>query len=241
MGQSAFRKYSFQFLIPAYFAPYGAGLKEWEKLVEVARVVPTVAIFNPASGPGRIYDPGYSEVIAQATQAGARLIGYITTAYGDRPISHVIEEIGRYYAFYPEINGIFIDEQSSDPKLIDYYMQVRDAVRETFFHSLIVSSPGTSCDEAYLKNEIGDIFCFFENKTGFEDFNLPNNALSYPASRHAALIYNTKTVKQMKAYLDHAIREKIGTIYITDKAGVNPWDRLPAYWDEEVESVRSWG
>ena len=35
-----------------------------------------------------------------------------------------------------------------------------------------------------------------------------------------------------------AVEKKIGTIYVTDAEGANPWDRLPGYWSEEVELVR---
>jgi hypothetical protein len=231
--------HSLQLLIPAYFAPYGYGEKEWEKLIEVARTIPVIAIVNPASGPGKKTDPRYTEVFNQALEAGVRLIGYTTTAYGERPLSHVIEEIGRWYAFYPEVQGIFIDEQASSKEILDYYIQIRDCVRETIYQSLIVTNPGTSCDTEYLKNGIADVFCFFENKEGFESFSLPSVASGYPSEGLAALIYNARSVREMNSYINRAIQQKIGALYITDMTGVNPWDRLPSYWEEEVMRIQS--
>jgi hypothetical protein len=34
-----------------------------------------------------------------------------------------------------------------------------------------------------------------------------------------------------------AVRGRIGSIYITDQDGPNPWGRLPRYWEAEVEAV----
>ncbi len=42
----------------------------------------------------------------------------------------------------------------------------------------------------------------------------------------------------MKAALRRAAQLRIGQVFITDDVGPNPYDRLPSYWDAEVEAVR---
>ncbi len=38
--------------------------------------------------------------------------------------------------------------------------------------------------------------------------------------------------------LRRATQLRIGYVFITDDVGPNPYDRLPSYWDGEVEAVR---
>jgi hypothetical protein len=42
----------------------------------------------------------------------------------------------------------------------------------------------------------------------------------------------------MKKAVHRAAELKVGYIYITDDVGPNPYDRLPSYWDAEIEEVR---
>ena len=42
----------------------------------------------------------------------------------------------------------------------------------------------------------------------------------------------------MKAAARRAVLKRIGYFYATDGEMPNPWDRLPPYWEEEVEAVK---
>jgi hypothetical protein len=42
----------------------------------------------------------------------------------------------------------------------------------------------------------------------------------------------------MTKSLRRAADLKIGYVFVTDDVGPNPYDRLPSYWDAEVEAVR---
>jgi hypothetical protein len=42
----------------------------------------------------------------------------------------------------------------------------------------------------------------------------------------------------MKRSLRRAAQLKVGYVFLTDDVGPNPYDRLPSYWDAEVEAVR---
>src|SRR5689334_6275717 len=65
--------------VPAYFYPFGDGLKEWERLIAAARDVPVVAIVNPNSGPGDHADTNYEAIIPRARSAGVIVVGYVGT------------------------------------------------------------------------------------------------------------------------------------------------------------------
>jgi hypothetical protein len=42
----------------------------------------------------------------------------------------------------------------------------------------------------------------------------------------------------MKQSIRRAAPLKVGDVFLTDDVGPNPYDRLPSYWDAEVEAVR---
>ncbi|HQU46117.1 MAG TPA: spherulation-specific family 4 protein, partial [Pirellulales bacterium] len=100
--------------VPTYFYPAGEGLKEWERLISAAQMVPIVAIANPASGPGDQADPNHANIIGRATQAGVTVIGYVGTQYTKKPLAQVKAEVDRWTHLYPAIKGIFFDEQTSE-------------------------------------------------------------------------------------------------------------------------------
>ena len=42
----------------------------------------------------------------------------------------------------------------------------------------------------------------------------------------------------MREYILEMADKRIGYCYVTDGQGVNPWGRLPVYWEVEVAAVR---
>src|SRR5205823_5707401 len=90
-------------LVPAYFYPLREGLKAWERLMESAGQVPTVAIVNPASGPGKKQDASYAALMPRARKAGVTLVAYVSTSYARRPLAEVQADVDRWLEFYPDI------------------------------------------------------------------------------------------------------------------------------------------
>jgi hypothetical protein len=43
----------------------------------------------------------------------------------------------------------------------------------------------------------------------------------------------------MQTNIDLAISRRAGFVYITDDILSNPWDRLPTYWAQEVDTIES--
>ncbi len=225
-------------LVPAYFYPAGEGLKHWERLIAASARVPVVAIVNPASGPGARADANYTRLLDRAKrQPGFTLLGYVSTRYARRPAAEVRADVDRWLRLYPQIHGIFFDEQASGADQAGYYAALHAHVRKERKLRLAVTNPGTVCAEAYLARPAADVACLFEGADGFGAWKPPAWAKKYGPRRFAALAYKVVGVEQMRKYVGAAAEKGVGWLYVTDAAGANPWDRLPAYWEEEVAAV----
>ena len=77
------------------------------------------------------------EAAAAATAAGARVLGYVPTAWGARPAADVEADIERYRGWYG-VDGIFLDEAAADPASLPYYAALRRALAGRF----LVLNPG---------------------------------------------------------------------------------------------------
>jgi hypothetical protein len=224
--------------VPAYYYPFGAGLREWNRLIASARTVPIVAIVNPASGPGDHVDTNFAAIIPRARKAGVTVVGYIGTQYTRKPIAEVKREVDTFLKFYPEIQGFHFDEQSSDASGVDYFAELYRYAHQRIPGALVLTNPGTSCDAGYVARPASDVISLHEREKGFEDYKPPTWTSRFPGSRFCVQAHNVATEEQMKRSLRHAAELKIGYVFITDDIGPNPYDRLPSYWDAEVEAVR---
>jgi hypothetical protein len=225
-------------LVPAYFYPAGDGLKDWDRLIASARQVPILAIVNPASGPGEKADPTYTKLLNRAKGApGLTLLGYVSTRYAKRSAAEVRADIDRWLRLYPQVQGLFLDEQASSADQADYYAALYAYARGRKLR-LVVTNPGTTCAEAYLARPATDVGCLFEGGSSLADVRLPGWAARYGPRRVAALAYAVKSAGQMRKGIAAAAERGVGVVYVTDGTGANPWSRLPAYWDEEVAAVK---
>lgn len=104
--------------------------------------------------------------------------------------------------------------------------------------ALVLTNPGTSCDSGYAVRPASDVISLFENERGFDRFRPPEWASRFPGSRFCIQAHNVNTAEQMRRSIDQAARWKVGYVFLTDDVGPNPYDRLPSYWDAEVEAIR---
>jgi hypothetical protein len=146
----AVRPVAMRLWVPAYYYPFGPGLREWERLIAAARSVPIVAIVNPASGPGDHVDTNFAAVLPRARRAGVTLVGYIGTQYTRKPLDQVKREVDTFLTFYPDIRGYHFDEQSNDARGVDYYAELYRYVHRRIPGALVLTNPGTSCDAVYV-------------------------------------------------------------------------------------------
>jgi serine/threonine protein kinase len=225
-------------LIPAYFYPAGDSLQHWNRLIESPLARDTVAIVNPDSGPGKAADTSYTKVLERARRQGVTVIGYVSTRYAARPLLDVKSDVDRWVRFYPDIQGVFFDEQASAADQILYYAALYDYVRKERGLTLVIASPGTTCAEEYLARPAADMVCVVEAAKDAGAYRRPAWAGHYAESRFAGLICQIDTPAQMKQCLNQMRSNQIGYCYITDARQPNPWDRLPSYWDAEIVALQ---
>lgn len=225
-------------LVPAYFYPSGGGLKYWKQLMSAAGKVPVIAIANPASGPGTRVDPNYTTVIRDAIAAKVQVIGYVSTSYAKRPIADVMADVDQWVAFYPSIQGIFFDEQTSSADQMEYYLALKRHTLTKIPKAFVVTNPGTECAEEYFAQNVADTICIIEKGAGLDSYSPPAWASKYPASRFYGLAYGIKKAGGMQASMKAAAKKQLGYVFVTDDVLDNPWDTLPGYWEAEVKAVK---
>jgi hypothetical protein len=224
-------------LVPAYFYPAGDGLKAWKVLLDSAAKVPTVAIANPDSGPGKAADPNYVELFRLARGSKATVIGYVTLSYGKRPLSAVKADVDSWLYFYPDVGGIFFDEQPNGPEQAAFAVEAFAYARSKITRPVLATNPGVVCAREYLAAKDSPVACLYEGKDGYDKFTPPDWAGRLPPERFAVLVYNVKTADAMRAAMKAAAGKHAGYVYVTDADGPMPWGRLPAYWAEELAAV----
>jgi Spherulation-specific family 4 len=227
-----------QVLVPAYFYPSGPGLKAWQHLIVAASKIKIVAIANPSSGPGEQRNPDYYRIIQSASDKGIKVVGYVSTKYGNRSLAEIEKDIDRWVEYYPQVAGFFIDQQSSSADEVEFYLKIRDHARLKTKNVLVINNPGTMCDENYFARSVADVTCIFAGFEGLDQLKPPLSLKRYSPSRFAALAYQIPDAKAMRQAIKDAIVKRIGYLYISNSPkGDNPWAELPVYWDDEVEAI----
>ena len=224
-------------LVPAYFYPGGKGLSFWEMLFKASDRAPITAIVNLASGPGEKPDDSYLKIFERAEHTNIRLIGYVHSSYAKRPLTEVKQDIDKWINYYPNIQGIFIDEQANDDQSVDYYSALYQYIRKSKGLKLVVANPGTVCAEGYFSSPVADVVCLHESDKDVEASFFPAWTAKYPSTSVLILKYGVSTEKEMLRWVDFAAKNRFCYIYFTDDRGINPWDSLPGFWGKEVDAV----
>lgn len=225
-------------LIPAYIYPAGEGIKAWDRLIAAAEKVPIVAIINAASGPGTQVNRDLGAVFERAGRSKLTVVGYVPLSYAKRPIAAVKADIDGWLKLYPGIlDGIFFDEQPSGADGVPYVGDCFAYARQRIKDARIVSNPGTACAAEYPALPGKPLICVHENKTGPDAYRPPSWAGRFDADQVAVVLYDVPAGDAWQRSLRELSRQGAGYVYVTDDSGANPWDRLPAYWEDEVAAI----
>lgn len=242
-------------LVPAYFYPAGEGLKSWNQLIDSHapdQRIEIVAIANINSGNvGTELDSNYSDVIRRAAKKGLKVIGYITSDYANlhhnAPLELAKTNLTNWFKLYPELDGVFVDEQTPDAAAIDsYYVPLRQHINSIKPKAFVVGNPGNNCVEDFIAKRTGgpimDVVIIHENN----ETRLPYQTVkpsewmgAYPSSRFAMLVHTSKTFAPQ---LQIARNRRMGYVFVTDAVGpppdsIHPWGKLPTYWSDELKLV----
>ena len=227
---------SMKILWPAYWYP---GNANWNTLQSAAITLGAGrvwAIANPNSGPGASQDINYVNQINAFRTAGGRILGYVSTSYGNRASADVINDINNWYNWYT-IDGIFFDEQ---PGLWNsLYSTYCSTARGRSATALCVGNPGTDYQLSETYYNWMNVVVIWENAvTGFNTYTPPSWAPGHTNSYNgsAALLCNAPSFDS--TYVDHA--KAIGINYLCI-FNLGTWDwgnNLPSYFSQFVNYIK---
>ena len=218
-------------LIPAYFYPSGS---QWQEMCDALdeRGIEAVIVMNPASGPGIVADPTYTAALDYCRSKRQQVIGYIDTDYRKRKLALVKAEIEQFYALYPGIAGVFLDQVSNEPvrAVKTYYRKLYRHIKDTRPDALVVGNPGVPALTPWQVRGggIADILCVFEMPAAeYADWSAPEWVASRDAGTFAQLVYGTADADETASVCAATGQKNAGWIYVTQGVMPNPWATPP--------------
>jgi Spherulation-specific family 4 len=228
-------------LVPAYFYPdwWNAG-NAWYRMCDSMETAegPSTAMMNPSSGPGSAANPDYQRVIDYCHGRGQRVIGYVHTSYGSRSATDVKADIDAMYAFYPAIDGIYLDEMSNSSSTRSYYRDLYVYVKGKAGVRDVVGGPGIAASSDWqLSTPVVDELVVFEGTAAtYQRWSPPAWVKQRVASQFSQLVYAASNESTMRQVCRRSKSLNAGYIYVTGDVLPNPWDTLPlgSYWTNEI-------
>lgn len=208
-------------VVPAYFHP-AVHPDQWEWLAQHASEVRLV-ILNVASGPGTGPDPVFSAMVERLHEAGVRIAGYVDTNYGHRPPAQVIPELGCYLDWYG-VEGVCYDRVAVTAGQLGHYAALAARARAMGVESVFFNH-GAYPLEPYAEH--ADLLGTFEGPwPAYQRLAVPRWTAAWEASKFYHVVYAVPPERSDDALL-LASRRHVGSVYITDRSGPNPYDELP--------------
>lgn len=215
-----------QVFVPAYFsAPY------WVKAIQSKHKPGELILDVNGEGAGSAPDAGLQHLVRQAQAAGITVLGYSSTADGQRPAAQVEADVRHYAAWYG-VRSIFLDRVSGTPQLFSYYSQLAHYIQAAHQGAQVWMNPGVYPDDKnYMA--ISNVMMAFEGTYAqYLTTQVPGWARNYPPARFAHTIYATPA-PALNTALRLAQQRNAGHVFITDLVGSNPYQGLPSYWAAE--------
>jgi hypothetical protein len=219
-------------IVPAYWTPDS----QWQRIIADAPTVGMI-IFNPASGPGTATVPAYPPVIAQAQAAGIRVLGYVSTQYGQRAEADIDADVNGYYDLYSP-SGIYFAEgpmENDCDTLQPLYQRITSLARSRSSSAYVAI--GTHFCPTFIT--FSDLMVeFAETYSMYQAYASPS---WMPAGSPERFCHFVSEVPEAdaSAVLSRAIRLGAGWVFATDGMAPNPWSALPSYYDQEVAALKA--
>ena len=191
-------------MVILYTHPTEAAWAELVRARESHPSVPLLAVVNPGSGPGRALEPSYVSGIGSLQAAGVSVIGYVHTSRSSRPLAEVEADVASYLAWYPSLDGIFIDEMQSVDGSEAYYSSLAASIRSAGFR-LTVGNPGTDIARSYEG--------IFTVLVVWEDRAMPTAA---DLSKHSPKSGFAYIANETRAFPAHLLSEYVQWLYVYD-------------------------
>ncbi len=215
--------------VPAYFYPG----RSWTRAID-SRPPPSIMILDvTSSGAGSRPDRRYQATVGRAEAAGITILGYANTDYARRPAAAVQADIRHYESWY-HVRDIFLDQVSSDRGSLAYYRRLGDYVHRSA-GSMVMLNPGTYPARGYMS--VGNVVLVFEGSyASYARLSVPGWAGQYPSARFAYAVYAVPA-DRVSAVIGLSRHRHVGYLYVTGRAGTNPYATLPAGWPREDAAI----
>ncbi len=216
--------------VPAFF--YASGI--WQQAADT-RPVPSYMILD-ISGTGAGSGPvgHFRSVVRQEQAAGVTILGYSSTAWGQRPLSQVEADVRNYKAWYG-VTDVFLDEVRGVGSQLPYYRKLAHYIWNVNKGSAIWINPGDYPDQGYMA--VSNVVMAFEGPyASYPEVVVPSWAFDYRPDRFANTVYAASR-SEVTGALNLSRSRNAGYVYVTDGTGANPYDALPSYWPAEDAAV----
>lgn len=223
-------------LVPLYSYPGS----DWDTVIASAKVVSTVAVINPDSGPGDGPDSTYNTYMTKMHSAGVEMIGYVHTSYGARAIADVKADIAAYASEFPLVVGIFIDEAATSSSEVSYYMEIYEYIMSFPGWKYDVINPGTVPSSGYLAAST-QIVTYESNASGFASSSNPSFATCTDKNQFVMISYAGSTVAAMEsAILAAKTKSYYGWAFVTSGTlSGDTYGALPSYYATQASYIAS--
>ncbi|GAB2849510.1 spherulation-specific family 4 protein [Actinocorallia aurea] len=213
-------------IVPAYFAPHvRPGL--WERIAD-ARL--RCVVLNIANGPGTALDPVFARATDRIAARRGTIAAYVDVSYGRRDTALVLADLRRYRRWYG-VSDVFFDQVPAGVDGLAYMHRVTGEARDAGA-GLVVFNHGTHPDPAYLA--LADVLVTFEGPvTAYPAAEPPAWTLLADPGRFCHLVYACRP-EDLEVVTALARRRNTGVLFITDRAGANPYDGLPSYFERLI-------
>lgn len=193
-------------LVPFYEHPADRP-DAWAAVIEAAPSLYGV-VLNPANGAGEAPDPAFAAVAERLRAAGARVLGYVDTAYGRRSHGEVVGELLRHRDWYGA-DGAFLDQVPTVPDALAHFRRIGVAARAAGARTLVLNH-GAHPDPGYAV--LADLLVTFEGP--WDSYR----ALDLPVADHYCHLVYAAPRDALPATRVHCA---------VPGAGAHPWGTLP--------------
>jgi len=221
-------------IVPLYVDPnLGDGKETWQKACSTLHGGSVIA--NPFNGPGPEFNQNYADAIEYCLNHGVQVLGNVNTDYGMTDLNSIIADIDHWFAWYPDLDGILMNQVSTDVSTKGYYEAIHDHVK-TDESRVIVGDPGTASEESDWHLQVADVVIIYEGPgAGFD--TVPSWVMTADQDRVGALMYGVPTEAEMRQLVERSRTENIGNMFVTQVTQEGPWNGIPDYFKEERLAV----
>lgn len=235
--------------ITYWWADYWNPTGNWARTLTDPDVLGPMLI-NIGNGAGSAVDQDWLRQVKIARARGCKIMGYVSTLYGQRSRADILADVDKHVRFYG-VDGIFLDEMTNGvgdgvqyiPAYRDLYQTLKSLYGEAFW---IVGNPGTSTAEEVLA--CADTVMVYESDAAYYlnptwDIH-PSYYADYPSTKFWHVVHTVTSREQALAVLKAASKLRPAFFYMTDlrfDAGAsNPYATPPAQWliDMQIQWAR---